>query len=503
MNDSSSSLPEPGTPEFESLLAKLSGGRANSFGIEGRHVPGGSVRYDAPDLASAVALAEEFKATGYYKFFRGQRDARWQIVSSFVRLTPEQREQAIADFAEFFAFARDAPDLLPYLQDDDALIATAQHHGLAATNFIDFTHSPEVAGWFASDGAVIGDEGAIFLVDDEAEKGFAIAGGKLRFVAPDVPNLWRLEAQQGFFLEAPGPFDHIWPLDRIIFPHSDASSPIPREQIYPVKKSALEQAIDQYELRRRQRRTFQEFMASADHSRMHFIQIEDDTLTGEGDLLIPPAEWATGPHERWIDMDLESKGAPITIELMRTVSEQLVRLIGERRHCAELLEITGAIPSTLQTKIDRLWRGCRPHPYSSDQIARCIVSLVAMVEVLEDFRISEGLQQQAAADMLYSPAIEIEMSTAGENAARAFVNVDRLWSALKQEIRSLLGPEGRPLTDGWISTLFADDWKRPGRNFDGPMLLDLFVDQVIPWQIATNRDPIAFSAFHIRTLGKP
>jgi hypothetical protein len=167
-------------------------------------------------------------------------------------------------------------------------------------------------------------------------------------------------------------------------------------------------------------------------------------------------------------MDIESKGEPIAIKLMRTVSEELVRLIGERRHCAELLEITGAVPSTLQMKIDRLWRGCRPHPYSSNQIARCIVSLVSMVEALENFRISEGLQQQAAADMLYSPAIEIEMSTAGENAARAFVNVDRLWSALKPEIRSSLAPEGRPFTGGWISTLFADNWKRPGRNFQGP-----------------------------------
>jgi FRG domain len=503
LNDSPSSVPVPGTPEFEILLAKLGGSRANSFGIEGRYVPGGSIQYDAPDLASAVALAEEFKAAGHYKFFRGQRDARWKIVSSFVRLAPEQREQAIADFSEFLAFARGAPDLLAYLQDDDALIATAQHHGLAATNFIDFSHSPQVAGWFASDGAVIGEEGAIFLVDDEAENGFALTGGKLRFIAPSVPNLWRLEAQQGFFLEAPGPFDHIWPLDRIVFPHGDAISPIPRGHIYPIKKSALEQAIDQYELKRRQLRTFQEFMASADHSRMRFIQIEDDTLNDEGDPLIAPPEWATGPHERWTDMDIESKGEPIAIELMRTVSEELVRLIGERRHCAELLEITGAVPSTLQMKIDRLWRGCRPHPYSSNQIARCIVSLVSMVEALENFRISEGLQQQAAADMLYSPAIEIEMSTAGENAARAFVNVDRLWSALKPEIRSSLAPEGRPFTGGWISTLFADNWKRPGRNFQGPMLLELFVDQIIPWQIATNRHTIAFSAFHIRTLGKP
>lgn len=494
---------EPGTPEFERLLAEVSGAKPNSLDIAGRHVPGGSVRYMAPDLKAAVALAEEFKARGHYKFFRGQRDARWQVVSSFVRSTPEQREQAFADFSEFFAFARNAPELLPYLQNDDALIATAQHHGLAATNFIDFSHSPEVAGWFASDGAVIGEEGAIFLVDDEAEKGFSLAGGFLRFITPDVPNLWRLEAQQGFFLEAPGPFDHLWPLDRITFPHTNAVSPIPRRHIYPDKKSALEQVIHQFELKLRQRRAFQSFVAGVDLSGVNFVQIEDDAPVGDGDLLIIPPEWAKGPHERWADMDVDSPGVEMPIDLLRTASEPLVRLIETRRHCAELLVITGACPATLQAKLDRLWMGCRPLPYSDEQIARGVASLVFMVEALKDRRVADGREQQAAADGLYQKAIEIEMSTAGENAARAFVSSDRLWSVLTPEKRARLGPEGRPPIDNWISSLFAEDWKRPGRNFNGPMLLELFVDQIIPWQIATDRDTIAFSAFHIRTLGRP
>ena len=165
--------------------------------------------------------------------------------------------------------------------------------------------------------------------------------------------------------------------------------------------------------------------------------------------------------------------------------------------------IKGPSPATLQTKIDRLWIGCRPHPYSNEQIARSIVSLVKMVEALDGRPLSRGNEQQRAADTLYHPAIEIEMSTGGENAARAFVSLDRLWSALTIEKRFQLCPEGRPLTDGWISLLFEEDWKRPGRNFAGPVLLELFVDQIIPWQIATNRDTIAFSAFHIRTLGRP
>lgn len=223
----------------EKQIAELLGAKPNGLGIDGRIAPGGFIQYEVPDLITAVALAADFKANGHYKYFRGQRDARWQVVSSLVRADAAGREKAMRDFEAFYSFAREAPQLLPYLQDDDSLIATAQHHGLALTNFIDFTESPEVAGWFASDGANSGENGAIYLVDPEAESAFSIAGSALKFIHLDVPNLWRLQAQAGLFLEAQGSFDHIWPLDRIVFPHGSAQSAIHRRHIYPEQRKSV------------------------------------------------------------------------------------------------------------------------------------------------------------------------------------------------------------------------------------------------------------------------
>jgi FRG domain len=483
--------------------AEYGGGKPNALGIVGRDMPGGFVQYDAPDLPAAVALAADFKAGAQYKYFRGQADSRWPLVSSLARVDEEARKQALTDFTEFWEFARGAPELVPYLQDDDALIATAQHHGLAKTNFIDFSHSPEVAGWFASEGAVPNTHGAIFLVDEEAEKGFALAGGALRFVTPDVPNLWRLQAQEGFFLEAPGAFDHIWPVDRIVFRHGLSASPIPKRHIYPDKKSALELALDQFDLKRRQRRGFEDFLQSVKGSETVFIEITDDQIVSTEDALVAPPAWAAGPNERWADFDVDSTGPTVLLTTLGAGSPMLIDLIDQRRRCADLLTVAGTDEDKLNPMIERLWSGCRPQPYSSAQIARAIVALLRLLGALDRIDLSSRKGLAAAANALHGPSVEIEMSTAGENAARAFVSIDRLRATLKDEVRAQLDAAGTKTGDAWLTVILQGDWKRPGRNFDGARLVDLFVDQIIPWQIATRRDTVAFSAFLVRTLGRP
>ncbi|WP_375263375.1 FRG domain-containing protein [Palleronia sp.] len=266
-------------PLSETKLAELLGAKPNALGIVGCPRPGGFIQYDAPDLETAVALAADLKAEGHYLYFRGQRDANWQVVSSFGRANEEFRVKAVTELDAFFSFVRNAPHLVPYLQSDDAVIATAQHHGLALTNFIDFTRSPEVAGWFASDGASSEGEGAIFLVDPKAEEAFAALGGTLRSIHLDVPNLWRLQAQKGLFLEAPGSFDHLWPLDRIVFPHSNGSSGIPRRHIYPDRKSSLELALEQYGVTRSRQAAFEDTMRSAEAGGVSFVEVRDERET--------------------------------------------------------------------------------------------------------------------------------------------------------------------------------------------------------------------------------
>jgi hypothetical protein len=488
-------------PLSERKIAELLGAKQNALGTLGRPMPGGFIQYDVPDLMTAVALAADFKAGGHYKYFRGQRDARWQVASSFVRANKADRARAVTEFEAFYSFARGAPHLVPYLQNDDALIATAQHHGLALTNFIDFTRSPEVAGWFASDGASTEDEGAIFLVDPEAEGAFDAFGGPARFIHLDVPNLWRLQAQEGLFLEAPGKFDHIWPLDRIVFPHIASHSSIPRRHIYPDKNSALELALDQYDVMRRRRARFNDLLEHMQAAGGVLIELSDEDDITEEDALVVPPVWIAGPNERWKDVDVDSVGPALAEPLLNSIAA-LTELVERRRGCTDLVTVSSGDVEKPQKLIDRVWGGMRPHPYSADHIARCVVATIKLQGAFQHINMSNGLEQRRIAEVLLGPAIEIEMSTSGENTARAFVNLQALWLALKQDVRDKLGPVFDPHGD-WLARVLGEDWQRPGRNFDGQQLVELFVDQIIPWQVATSREPVAFSAFHILTLGRP
>src|SRR5688572_17183146 len=107
-------MEDENAPLSDRKLAELLGAKRNALGILGYPTPGGFIQYDAPDLTTAVALATDLKAGGHYKYFRGQRDARWHVESSFVRSSEEERAIAVDEFGAFYAFVRGAPELLPY-----------------------------------------------------------------------------------------------------------------------------------------------------------------------------------------------------------------------------------------------------------------------------------------------------------------------------------------------------------------------------------------------------
>lgn len=464
-------------------------------------MPGGFIQYNAPDLMTAVALASEFKLNDHYKYFRGQRDSSWQVASSLARANEADRAKAIVDFDAFYSFARNASQLVPYLQNDDALIATSQHHGLALTNFIDFTHSPKVAGWFASDGASINCEGAIFLVDSDAEEAFRTFGGRVRFIHVDVPNLWRLQAQEGLFLEAPQSIDHVWPLDRIVFPHIASHFPIQRSHIYPDKKSALELAIDQYQLMRRQRAAFKDILEKIHVHGDVMIEMIDDYSFNEKDTFSVPVDWILGPNEQWKDIDVDSDGPTWDDFFLNSVAS-LTEIIEKRRTCTKLFTVVPGSDGELQNLIDRVWDGMRPYPYSAAQISRCIVASIKLQRELLLVELNDWRERHRISEVLFGSTIEIEMAISGASSTRAYVEVKRLWQALKQSVREKLDTDIHT-PEYFMIKLLNDDWMRPGSKFDEQHLIELFVDQIIPWQIVTKRDPVAFSPFHIITLGRP
>ena len=305
-------------------------------GIIGREQPGSYIQYDASCLADAVALADKLRLEGRYLYFRGQRDASWGVRSTFARADAAIKQQAISDLGEFCDFAMSAPELLPYLQEVDAIIATAQHHGLAATTLIDFSREPEIAGWFASHNAIEGEQGAIFMVDRRAEEmltAFGEKDGLFRFLEPDVPNLWRLQAQRGLFLDARTDLGAVWPLDRIVFPHNGSGSGIDARRIYPNEKSALEQALEQYGTERARRAGLRSIVG--DGSKIAWLEIvENDPPSPQAPSF--NGEWARGPDERWAEIDIDSPPPLLRADEILNDQAGLCRLIERRRRCAQL-----------------------------------------------------------------------------------------------------------------------------------------------------------------------
>jgi len=259
-------------------------------------------------------------------------------------------------------------------------------------------------------------------------------------------------------------------------------------------------ALDQYEVTRRRSAAFNEFVRDMRTAGVVVIEVRDEEDASEDDALVVPPSWAVGPNERWKDLDVDSAG-PVLEEPLNSITV-LTELVERRRNCASLITVSSADARKLQVLVDRVWTGMRPHPYSANQIARCITATIRWNLTMRHVNLSDGLEQGRIAEEQLGPAVEIEMSTSGENAARAFVSLSALWFALKKDVRLRFGqvfePHGR-----WLAEVLDENWNRPGRNFDGAQLIELFVDHIIPWQVATGRDPVAFSAFHVLTLGRP
>lgn len=220
-------------------------------------------------LAEALDAARALQAQGY-TIFRGQLQ-RWPVLPSLWRIDREARMLAQRRLERFADWARITPGLEEDLADPDILTAIAQHHGIA-TPFLDVTTAPQVAAFFAQDGAPKAGEGVILAW--RAEEIEAI--DRLRLVRLDVPNLWRLDSQHGAFLVAESE-DALRALSEpvvIRFPHGSAlPADLPqRSQIYPERASALEVMLTEFFNRLRQDENT-DLTKGAQH--VHTLRVQD------------------------------------------------------------------------------------------------------------------------------------------------------------------------------------------------------------------------------------
>jgi hypothetical protein len=196
-------------------------------------------------VEEAVDHANQLKASGGRFWFRGHAKD-WPVQSTFIRVPTAERDATMQKPTRFEGWVKSTPGLEKLAADADATIAVAQHYGLP-TNFVDFTTSPEIAAYFATERADSSPPGEMACLILEF---WSFLQGKyppLEFLEPEVPGLWRLEAQRGRFLFCP--YDHIerlYDFDRIYFPKTHRYPMIRPEEVYPTRKSHLEILIDQY-----------------------------------------------------------------------------------------------------------------------------------------------------------------------------------------------------------------------------------------------------------------
>ena len=205
------------------------------------------------NVDEAVELANNLKEEGGYDLFRGQTK-NWPLKSSFGRqVDKNKKDEALEKMARFEWWVKRIKGLEEIAKHPDDMIAVAQHYGIP-TNFVDFTASPRVAGFFASYGRLEEEnvESCILCLNSQELIKFWKRLPSEYSPPPEilylkVQNLWRLEAQHGVFLFCPyANFEQIYDLDRIYFPYSGQISSVKEDEIFPERKSQLEILLDQY-----------------------------------------------------------------------------------------------------------------------------------------------------------------------------------------------------------------------------------------------------------------
>ena len=483
--------------------------------------------YRATCAEAAAELARGFQASGRYGFFRGQT-RNWPLQPSFFRLSETDQKLTKARLDHFRGWIQSTEGLEPIAASVDYVIAVAQHYGIPTT-FLDFTTDPSVAAFFACEGMLSSASGEACIVclwpEPTARAIWSLFDSKAsaEVLFPNVPNLWRLEAQHGVFVHCPwNSLDDAVGLDRILFRPGPLAAPT-REEIYPVHKSPLEILLDQYF----QLEQVHEFTIFADSVGMNYVpfSVSEDGYRSEffrPEGLSPLASWepvrtshwASVPTERWLEaralgdvvLDL---GTAHDAAQARSLVATLVaaRLRDQPSVRSQLVHWAPRHPdpklaARLEDAMVRAWDGMRLLPYSDEDIvaalATCAALTVAVVDSPPGF-----FSEEEAARRCFGPVVNVEFAAYDNAYSRGYAACTDLVAAMRSDLFELIRPEYADRAHADLRDLFAIAWS-PKLIFEFQPLTRLFARQVIPGQVVFRpTSPALFSPARLRTFGRP
>jgi hypothetical protein len=351
-------------------------------------------------VAEAIALCKRLKEAGKYDLFRGQTRDWPKLVPSLLRVADDALIVAEKSLNEFLEWAEVVPQMAVYREQRVAPMAIAQHYGIP-TRFLDLTRRPEIAATFSKaspNSDTIGKTAVIYCFNSHELS--TVEGTEI--IEINVDNLWRLEAQDGLFLNvqdddaAATIRKHAY---RIHFPLTEIS-PDEQEEIYPVRKSALECVIDQWLYRKQVEDLFSEITSDGN---INFVsatrrQTYDGAFRWRNQPDLEPAwcnndqRWALPPVET-VTLLADPRVLTITPrqsielkqlknEIEQAIEQPLVESITTGRLITFDIKLpmnAGHFDWAVSTLSNRCWDGIRSLPYDQSEILNCMSLLISLL----------------------------------------------------------------------------------------------------------------------------
>jgi hypothetical protein len=494
--------------------------------------PMGNV-FEAKDVHEAVLLAERFKLEGRYNWFRGQTQD-WPLKSSLVRLDSKGRDEALSKSNRFEGWVNSTPGLESICTNTDNMLAIAQHYGIP-TNFIDFTLEPKIAGFFASEKAPSDPEmySCILCLDTNDLMLFQSVFTRLgnpppEFLELDVPNLWRLEAQFGIFLFCPYTnFEHIYDLDRIIFPYTGSVSSPVHDEIYPKRKSSLEILLDQFFMNEKLIKGTNWIRNNINASIMtiedkeerwshDIVAKEPSVLDSWSSNLLKP--WLVTPREKiesastdikiTINVDINKSPSMNFSDVYQQVKQNIDGLPNPTDKLINWQIQADSIDQNymdfLELSTKRTWDGLRILPYDINDImigiSNCVV-LGTMWRTVKKTDNNYGWLE--CANFRFGKSIEVEFGADDGSYSRGYASQRSLLSSVRDDFLSLVALKYQnQLVENITGTFQAV--QSPNRLFEFKKLTKVFAHELVPTQVLIRGDhAIYFSPARLTAFGLP